>query len=121
MRKSIEENLNTWETSVRRLSPRARPPVRNRSGHAASVIVWQLGRQRHDDNDDEVLPSEPRVLLYAWHIFHCLYIVLYGKLDLVCMFHDTDWLLSNDFLVATDHASKCVRVRQTLFPHPFSK
>lgn len=101
MRESIEKNMGTWKSSVRGLCT-----VADASRDTPAERVWL---QTEPWKQDDLFPSEPKILLYGWHIFHCLYILLYGKADLVEMFSDTEWLLSNDFLVAADHAGQCAR------------
>lgn len=101
--KCIEQNIATWESSVRRLYGES---TSSSTSGKAPFMVRAPGQQwRHDDD----FPSEPKLLLYGWHIFHCLHIVLYGKLDLIQMFRNTEWLLSNDFLLAAEHAGQCAK------------
>jgi hypothetical protein len=104
MRKSIEGNLKTWEKSTRRLCDLSVvSPIEH-----GKILTWTTPGQQ-----DEVFPSDPKVLLYGWHIFHCLYIVLYGKLDFIQMFRDTEWLLSKDFLIAAEHAGQCAKASKS--------
>ena len=52
----------------------------------------------------------PRIAMYAEHMYHCMWILLYGKLDLGLMYGDTEWLSSVEFLKAGDHAVACAKV-----------
>ncbi|KAH8659775.1 hypothetical protein BX600DRAFT_513447 [Xylariales sp. PMI_506] len=106
MRQSIEESLDIWSSSVRSLCGTS--PAYS-AGDRSSFKVWSLNEWRVEQ-PETTYPSEPKLLLYAWHIFHCLYIVLYGKLDLFQMYRDAEWLLSNDFLIAAEHAGQCATI-----------
>lgn len=121
LRSSIVQNMGTFDRSVRDLVARARraSQTSNSSPDQAgvSVMVLDSGQLRDLDRDfEEEYPSEPKLLLYAWHMLHCMYTTLYGKLDPVDIFQDTDWLLSKDFLVAAEHADKCTKVSLPLPP-----
>ncbi|CAK7244555.1 MAG: hypothetical protein STHCBS139747_006097 [Sporothrix thermara] len=107
LRSTLEQNMATFDRSVRELHDRTRRANQAGGTAAISVMVWDAG-QLHDP--DSEFPSEPKLLLYAWHMLHCMYTLLYGKLDPVDIFQDTEWLLSNDFLLAAEHADKCTKV-----------
>lgn len=51
-----------------------------------------------------------RLALYAEHMYHCMYILLYGKMDFVAMYNDIAWLASPDFIKAGEHAMACGKV-----------
>jgi hypothetical protein len=58
-----------------------------------------------------LLPDDPPLAaLYAQHIHHTLYVILYGKLDLISMLDDYEWLASEHFVIAGDHAVKAAQV-----------
>jgi hypothetical protein len=58
-----------------------------------------------------LLPDDPSLpALYAQHIYHTLYVILYGKLDLINMLDDYEWLASEHFVIAGDHAVKAAQV-----------
>ncbi|CAK7217093.1 hypothetical protein SCUCBS95973_003034 [Sporothrix curviconia] len=107
LRSTLEHNMATFEKSVRELHVRKMRASRAGASAAISVMVWDAGQLRDLDTE---FPSEPKLLLYAWHMLHCMYTLLYGKLDPVDIFQDTEWLLSNDFLLAAEHADKCTKV-----------
>lgn len=102
MRESTQRNLDNWEASVRRHFP---------AQHCDSISDRARDRDvAHTlQEQSRSYPSEPKMLLYGWHLFHCFHILLYGKMDLVQMFSDTDWLLSRDFLVTAEHAGHCAK------------
>lgn len=54
----------------------------------------------------------PHAVLYAKHIYHCLYILVYSAMDFIAMFNDTVWQSSSDFLHAGEHANDCAKVIQ---------
>ncbi|CAK7204980.1 hypothetical protein SEUCBS139899_007743 [Sporothrix eucalyptigena] len=107
LRATIEQNMAVFSKSVRELHDRTRKNYRMENLVGVSVMVWDAGELRDLDKE---FPSEPKLLLYAWHMLHCMYTILYGKLDPVDIFEDTEWLLSNDFLIAAEHADKCTKV-----------
>lgn len=102
MREATQRNLDAWEASVRRHSQDQN--CDNISARARDMTAGDSLQEQHRS-----YPSEPKLLLYGWHIFHCFHILLYGKMDLVQMFRDTDWLLSRDFLVTAEHARHCAK------------
>lgn len=52
----------------------------------------------------------PNAVLYAKHIYHCMYILLYGAMDFIEMYNDAAWQSSADFLHAGEHANNCAKV-----------
>ncbi|KFZ20702.1 hypothetical protein V502_03051 [Pseudogymnoascus sp. VKM F-4520 (FW-2644)] len=54
--------------------------------------------------------TTPHIAMYAEHMYHCMWILLYGKLDLGLMYGDTEWLSSTEFLKAGDHAVYCAKI-----------
>jgi hypothetical protein len=65
-----------------------------------------------------LLPDEPpRPALYAQNIHHTLYVILYGKLDLISMLDDYEWLASEHFVIADDHSVKAAQVLPGVCPY----
>jgi xylanolytic transcriptional activator XlnR len=111
LRAAVEQNMEKYDKSVRELQERASLAARASDvSPGVSIMVWDAGQLRDPNDVNEEFPLEPRLLLYAWHMLHCMYTILYGKLDPVDIFQDTEWLLSNDFLIAAEHADKCTKV-----------
>lgn len=107
MRESIQQNLDTWRQSIRRHFPQQSCDSISTRARDGDVVD---GLQERETS----YPSDPKMLLYGWHLFHCFHILLYGKMDLIEMFSDTDWLLSRDFLITAEHAGHCAKGRVAL-------
>jgi xylanolytic transcriptional activator XlnR len=95
VRSNIEQNLITWMQSLRRRVAELEPT----SG--------PLGL--NDTNYDDIT-QRPRLALYGEHLHHCMYVLLYGKMDFVAMYNDASWLASPDFLLAGEHAVACAKI-----------
>lgn len=59
----------------------------------------------------------PALAYYALYIYHCLHILIYGQMDLISMYEDTEWQASSDFLAAGEHAIVCANVSIQSIPH----
>jgi len=67
--------------------------------------------QEYEYSLNVLVPDDPPLpALYAQHIHHTLYVILYGKLDLISMLDDYEWLASEHFVIAGDHAVKASQV-----------
>ncbi|KAJ5291303.1 hypothetical protein N7478_000554 [Penicillium angulare] len=55
-------------------------------------------------------PNIPRVAYYGLHMYHCMFILLHGPMDIVRMYKDHEWQASLDFLTAGEHAAACANV-----------
>ncbi|PYI32043.1 hypothetical protein BP00DRAFT_435704 [Aspergillus indologenus CBS 114.80] len=67
---------------------------------------------RMSEPECELLPggSNPAVAYYGLHMYHCMFVLLYGRMDVVRMYHDLEWQASPDFLTAGEHAVACANV-----------
>jgi hypothetical protein len=63
----------------------------------------------NDTNYDDIT-QRPRLARYGEHLHHCMYVLLYGKMDFVAMYNDTSWLASPDSLLAGEHAVACAKI-----------
>lgn len=72
--------------------------------HQPLTLADSAERRMTDTN------TTPHIAMYAEHMYHCMWILLYGKLDLGLMYGDTEWLSSTEFLKAGDHAVYCAKV-----------
>lgn len=97
IRENIQRNLNSWLESFRAHVPPAfcDSITKPSSAYLRSVAV-------------------PCMSYYGLYLYHCLHILLYGKMDLVCMYEDVEWQVSPDFLKAGEHATACANVLSTL-------
>ena len=103
-RTAIERNLGIWMCSLRRQLGEVDRTELRLDGPSVEHV-------NEDSETDRIkLESYPKQVLYGRHICHCLYILLYGKMDFVDMYRDSEWLSSPDFLKAGDHANSCARV-----------
>ena len=67
-----------------------------------------------DPECDITPPSNvPKVAYYGLHMYHCMFILLHGPMDIVQMYKDHAWQASSDFLAAGEHAAACANVRPT--------
>ncbi|KAJ5727741.1 NmrA-like family protein [Penicillium malachiteum] len=55
-------------------------------------------------------PEVPKVAYYGLHMYHCMFILLHGPMDIVRMYKDHTWQSSMDFLTAGEHAAACANV-----------
>ncbi|PYH42273.1 fungal specific transcription factor domain-containing protein [Aspergillus saccharolyticus JOP 1030-1] len=55
-------------------------------------------------------PNAPAVAYYGLHMYHCMFVLLHGRMDVVRMYHDLEWQASADFLTAGEHAVACANV-----------
>ena len=99
-RQAIEQNLRLWMYSLR-----------------LKLGDVELGQDEPNVEKDEEteadwirITSHPLLAIYGRHVHHCMYMLLYGRVDFVEMYKDTEWISSPDFLEAVDHASRCAKV-----------
>ncbi|GLA07842.1 hypothetical protein AnigIFM60653_009081 [Aspergillus niger] len=52
----------------------------------------------------------PTVAYYGFHMYHCMFVLLHGPMDVVRMYQDLTWQSSSDFLTAGEHAVACANV-----------
>ncbi|BCS04224.1 Zn(II)2Cys6 transcription factor [Aspergillus luchuensis] len=52
----------------------------------------------------------PPVAYYGFHMYHCMFVLLHGPMDVVRMYQDLTWQSSADFLTAGEHAVACANV-----------
>ncbi|OJJ50600.1 hypothetical protein ASPZODRAFT_55029 [Penicilliopsis zonata CBS 506.65] len=52
----------------------------------------------------------PKVAYYGLHMYHCMFILLYGLMDVVRMYEDLEWQASSDFIIVGEHAMACASV-----------
>ena len=90
MRGKILQDLQTWFDSLQELVPSDFCKMTTTSSEA------------------------PIVAYYALHLYHCLHVLVYGKMDLINMYHDTEWQASADFVKAGENAMTCAIVM--IFP-----
>ncbi|KAJ5627840.1 hypothetical protein N7490_010068 [Penicillium lividum] len=56
------------------------------------------------------LPEIPKVAYYGLHMYHCMFVLLHGPMDIVRMYKDHIWQASSDFITAGEHAVACANV-----------
>ncbi|KAK5062008.1 hypothetical protein LTR44_003383 [Exophiala sp. CCFEE 6388] len=71
------------------------------------LIIWGCSFHGLLGLGPQDLPTSPLIACYAYHIYHCLYVLLYGLMDLVSMYENTEWQASRDFILAGEHAMAC--------------
>ena len=106
-RESIEKDLGLWALSFRRLFQGEEP---------AASIIQQL------DNDEDInvrletddIESIPLAAIYGLHVYHCLHVLLYGKMDLIRISEDIEWMSSGDFIRVGRHSRCCAKVCRVL-------
>ncbi|CAI7638565.1 unnamed protein product [Penicillium glandicola] len=52
-------------------------------------------------------PEIPTVAYYGLHMYHCMFVLLHGPMDVVRMYQDHAWQASSDFLTVGEHAAAC--------------
>ncbi|KAI2841516.1 transcriptional regulator family: Fungal Specific TF [Aspergillus niger] len=52
----------------------------------------------------------PTVAYYGFHMYHCMFVLLHGPMDVVRMYQDLTWQSSSDFLTAGEHAVACANI-----------
>lgn len=98
IRKNIVKNLHQWFSSFSSLA-----------GEEFCAIA--------DTECKSPPPSRtPTAAYYGLHMYHCMFILLHGPMDLVRMHHDLEWQLSSNFLIAGEHAVACANVTTTQQP-----
>lgn len=55
-------------------------------------------------------PNIPKVAYYGLHMYHCMFVLLHGPMDIVRMYKDHAWQASSDFIIAGEHAVACANV-----------
>ncbi|KAJ5658345.1 uncharacterized protein N7484_001994 [Penicillium longicatenatum] len=55
-------------------------------------------------------PNIPKVAYYGLHMYHCMFVLLHGPMDIVRMYKDHAWQASSDFITAGEHAVACANV-----------
>ncbi|KAJ5937822.1 hypothetical protein N7454_004164 [Penicillium verhagenii] len=55
-------------------------------------------------------PGIPKVAYYGLHMYHCMFVLLHGPMDIVRMYKDHAWQASSDFITAGEHAVACANV-----------
>ncbi|CZR63737.1 uncharacterized protein PAC_13634 [Phialocephala subalpina] len=101
IRNNIEQNLRLWDRTLQDLL--ARTPYLANYGAA---------------NPNSTASS--KVVLYGRHIWHCLHVLLFGRMDFVEMYRDLSWQASTDFVQAGEHAISCAKLAGsilTIDPH----
>lgn len=58
----------------------------------------------------------PTVAYYGFHMYHCMFVLLHGPMDVVRMYQDHAWQASSEFLTAGEHAVACANVSVLPFP-----
>jgi hypothetical protein len=102
MRKAIEEDLGNWSGSLRDLFKDSSLETRH---------VFDIQKTgTHNELGVRTPVKSLQLVYYGMYILHTLYIVLYGKMDLKCMYDDVEWLASADFIAAGYHAMVCAEV-----------
>jgi len=94
IRETIQRNLKDWLESFQTHLPPGfcEPPTK----------------------DSLAFSNVPTIAYYGLHLYHCMHILLYGQLDLICMYQDTQWQASPAFIKAGEHAVACANVRGML-------
>ncbi|KAJ5097385.1 hypothetical protein N7456_008106 [Penicillium angulare] len=73
-----------------------------------TLLVGQDFPTIADPECDMTPPSNiPRIAYYGLHMYHCMFILLHGPMDIVRMYKDHEWQASLDFLTAGEHAAAC--------------
>ncbi|KAJ5959869.1 uncharacterized protein N7479_007019 [Penicillium vulpinum] len=64
------------------------------------------------DPECELSPASeiPKVAYYGLHMYHCMFVLLHGPMDVVRMHQDHAWQASSDFLIVGEHAVVCANV-----------
>ncbi|PWY91683.1 hypothetical protein BO94DRAFT_461610 [Aspergillus sclerotioniger CBS 115572] len=52
----------------------------------------------------------PTVAYYGFHMYHCMFVLLHGPMDVVRMYQDHAWQASSEFLAAGEHAVACANI-----------
>ncbi|PWY68391.1 hypothetical protein BO70DRAFT_374357 [Aspergillus heteromorphus CBS 117.55] len=52
----------------------------------------------------------PAVAYYGFHMYHCMFVLLHGPMDVVRMYQDLAWQASSEFLIAGEHAVACANI-----------
>ncbi|PYH96658.1 hypothetical protein BO71DRAFT_417683 [Aspergillus ellipticus CBS 707.79] len=52
----------------------------------------------------------PAVAYYGFHMYHCMFVLLHGPMDVVRMYQDLEWQASPEFLTAGEHAVACANI-----------
>ncbi|PYI02468.1 hypothetical protein BO78DRAFT_463925 [Aspergillus sclerotiicarbonarius CBS 121057] len=55
-------------------------------------------------------PEIPTVAYYGFHMYHCMFVLLHGPMDVVRMYQDLAWQGSSEFLTAGEHAVACANI-----------
>jgi hypothetical protein len=55
-------------------------------------------------------PGTSALAYYGLHMYHCMFVLLHGPMDVVQMYQDHEWQASSDFLSAGEHAVACANV-----------
>jgi hypothetical protein len=79
-----------------------------------NLQTWLASFQKHVPPEFcitmKVYPETPTVAYYALHLYHCMHILVYGKMDLINMYDDIEWQKSPSFIKAGEHAVSCATV-----------
>jgi hypothetical protein len=97
-----------WNKSLQpHLSPFARPdPIQSYSYTTHDSSLY--------DSNNPAISMLPKIVLYAKHLYHCMHILLYGKMDFVSMYSDLEWQASPGFLAAGEHANRCAELAESI-------
>lgn len=95
IRKDIIENLEEWFSSF------------------SSLVGQDFCTIADAECKSSRPPGTPTAAYYGLHMYHCMFILLYGPMDLVRMHTDLEWQMSADFLIAGEHAVACANVSIT--------
>ena len=96
-------DLALWKLSLRQKL--------DQNGFAVKLI-----EQIIDDHDKISSPSPenlrdiPLATIYGIHVYHCLQVLLHGKMDYIHMYEDNRWISSPDFLKVGFHSGRCAKV-----------
>ncbi|KAK0387014.1 hypothetical protein NLU13_5328 [Sarocladium strictum] len=92
VRGKIEDHLQSWYASFRRFA----------TGDLCQVSL---------PNYNLVDPFQhPTVAYYALHLYHCMHILLFSRMDALQMYNDLEWQSSPGFIAAGEQAMSCANV-----------
>lgn len=103
IREKIQANLALWFDSLR--------------AHLPPDFCDSVNRS---SSTNPTISACPTIAYYGLHLYHCMHVLLYGQIDLVRMYEDTEWQASPDFIKAGEHAMACANITRfiiTADPH----
>lgn len=92
MQKNILQNLEIWYRSFE------------------ALVGSEFCAIAEPDCDSFPAADIPTVAYYGFHMYHCMFVLLHGPMDVVRMYQDLTWQSSSDFLTAGEHAVACANV-----------